>query len=203
MGDNYTLVYQDLLKQLSPLDLTETSVDIGGKMQGSDLEFKCLGSLYRINPRGIRLAHGGDPDVAVGIVICHYILQRGRGEPAGEWVSYRDFRDSAFFMSNFQANVEERLARHFTGRVADLRRAAARLEGRPHKDLPWGDACIRFQALPRVPLLLVFFDGDEEFPATCKLLFDKAASLWLDMECLAALGGILADFLLNRRGRLR
>lgn len=199
MGDNYTLVYQDLLKQLSTIDLTEASVDIGGKMRESDLEFKCLGSIYRINSGGIRLARGGDPDVAVGIVICHYILQKGRGEPAGEWVSYRDFRDSAFFMSFFQANVEERLARHFFGRVEDLRRAAARLDGSPHQDLQWGDACIRFQALPRIPLLLVFFDGDEEFPATCKLLFDRAASLWLDMECLAALGGILADFLVNRR----
>ncbi|MFH1489461.1 MAG: DUF3786 domain-containing protein, partial [Pseudomonadota bacterium] len=110
---------------------------------------------------------------------------------------YRDFKDSTFFMSNFQTNVEERLARRFRGHVQDLKRASAVLGGRPRQDLQWGDARIHFQALPRIPLLLVFYDGDEEFPASCKLLFDRSAPLWLDMECLAALGGIVAELLLE------
>jgi hypothetical protein len=56
---------------------------------------------------------------------------------------------------------------------------------------------MHFQALPCLPLLLVFYDRDEDFPASCKVLFDKAAPTWLDMECLAVLGWILSDLLVK------
>jgi hypothetical protein len=40
-------------------------------------------------------------------------------------------------------------------------------------------------ALPRISLLLLFNDGDEEFPAKCTVLFQRHAEYYLDPECLA------------------
>jgi hypothetical protein len=126
------------------------------------------------------------------------VLHQGQGGLSGEWVSYRDFRDSAFFNSNFQTTVEGRLARHFDGRTDELERAALQLDGRPLEGIQGSDVSFHFQALPMVPLCLLFYDGDEEFPASCKLLFDRAAPLWLDMECLAVVGAIIADLLIKK-----
>ena len=53
------------------------------------------------------------------------------------------------------------------------------------------------QGIWEMPMLLVFYDKDAEFPASCKVLFDKSAPTWLDMECLAVLGWILADLLIK------
>jgi hypothetical protein len=59
----------------------------------------------------------------------------------------------------------------------------------------------RFEALPRVPLLLLFNDEDEDFPAQCTLLFQRRAEKFLDMECLAICGWLLADTLAGKAGR--
>jgi hypothetical protein len=199
--DNYELVYEDLLKKLVDVDLSKVSADAGGPYHGDHLEVHFLGESYRISNQGIWKMDGKEPNVSVRIVLCHYLLQAGQGQVTGEWMSYRDFKDSAFFISNFQMNVEERIAHCFSGRTSDLEEAAQAIDGEPYEDFRTGDICYYFQALPKVPLLLIFFDKDADFPASCKVLFDRSASTWLDMECMAVLGWILADSLIkiNRR----
>jgi hypothetical protein len=195
--DNYELVYEELLRKLADVDLSKLSGDLGAVYQGHELEVNFLGQSYRINNQGIWEVNGKAPNVAIRIVLCHYVIQAGQGKASGEWMSYRDFKDSAFFISNFQANVEQRVARYFAGRVGDLEKAARELEGGPFEDFQTGNVCYYFHALPKVPVLLVFHDRDAEFPASCKVLFDKSAPKWLDMECLAVLGWILADSLIK------
>ena len=52
---------------------------------------------------------------------------------------------------------------------------------------------MRVPALPRIPLLLLFNDADDEFAAQCAILFERRADRYLDMECLAIIGSLLAD----------
>ena len=59
----------------------------------------------------------------------------------------------------------------------------------------------RFRALPRVPLLLLFNDADEEFPAEARILFRANAERILDMECLAILGWLLSSKLIKQAGK--
>ena len=54
------------------------------------------------------------------------------------------------------------------------------------------DAAFAFEALPHIPMMLTFYDADEEFPAEAKLFYDARALDFLDLECLAVLGMILA-----------
>jgi len=199
--DNYELVYRSLLERLSGIDLPETVTDLGGYQQEDHLWIKFLGTSYIISHRGLWDHRKSEPNVSIRIVLCHYLLQAGVGRLADEWVSYRDFKDSAFFISYFQINAEDRIARYFSGKAHDLERAAVKLAGSPYTGFQTGDVCHYIQALPRVPLLLIFYDGDDELPASCKLLFDRSAPVWLDMECLAVLGSIVAQRLIrsNRR----
>jgi hypothetical protein len=57
---------------------------------------------------------------------------------------------------------------------------------------------MQFNALPRVPVLLLFNDADDEFPAHCSLLFEGRAEKYLDAECLAILGMLLSVYLRKR-----
>ena len=57
------------------------------------------------------------------------------------------------------------------------------------------DLAVKFDALPRISLLLLFNDGDEEFPAKCTVLFQKHAEYYLDPESLAMTGACLAKAL--------
>jgi hypothetical protein len=92
------------------------------------------------------------------------------------------------------------LVRHFSGRLDQLKDACQRLEGRPGDLEVSYQLALRFKALPRIPILLLFNDEDEEFPAQCSLLFQKKAEGYLDMECLAILGWALTDTLLQATG---
>ena len=199
--DNYEIVYNGLVNRLADMDFKNVAMGIGGRLEGDGLNVRLLNISYIITRDGV-IGKGGEmPDVAIRILLCHYVLQAGQGEMTGEWVSYRDFRDAAFFISNFQANVEERLSRHFSGNIGGLKNAADRLGGRPFPEYPGADISYHFQFLPRFPVLLVFYDQDDEFPASAKILFDRSAPLWLDMECLSATGGILADQLIKAAER--
>jgi hypothetical protein len=57
------------------------------------------------------------------------------------------------------------------------------------------DLSRRFDALPKVPLLLLFNDKDDEFPAQCSILFEKRTEKFLDMECLAMVGMLFFEYL--------
>lgn len=197
MKDNYEIVYAELLKKLEKIDLGKVAVRLGARHHQDRLELKFLGTPYLITHQGVRRIDGKEPNISIRIVLCHYLLQAGQGKLTGQWVSYRDFKDSAFFISNFQANVEARIAHYFAGRTDQLEKAAQHLDGAPYQGFQTGDLCYHFRALPHVPVLLVFYDRDSEFPASCKVLFDRSAPIWLDMECLAVLGWIIADHLIK------
>lgn len=54
------------------------------------------------------------------------------------------------------------------------------------------DLSMQFSVLPRLSLLLLFNDADEEFPAQCTILFQKHAVFYLDPESLIMTGILLA-----------
>ena len=69
-----------------------------------------------------------------------------------------------------------------------LEAACVKLGGeKPDLELSY-QVIMKLPALPKVPLLLLCNDRDEEFPAQCSLLFEQRAEKYLDMECLAMVG---------------
>jgi hypothetical protein len=126
---------------------------------------------------------------------------KGRRALSGKWVAFRDFKEAAFFMPTFQEQVEQRIAREFQGRLDLLKSCSERLGGRNYPELRAGDLCHLIPVLPRVPLLLVFHEGDEEFPAGATVLYDLHSTFYLNVECLGVLGAVLADRLLEEKNQ--
>jgi hypothetical protein len=110
-------------------------------------------------------------------------------------VTYKDFKDAAPFVEGFLNTAERPIARDFAGRRGELEAACRRLGGRPTSLSVTADLVLRLAALPRVPMTLVFNDRDDDFPAACTLLFQRSARGYLDMECLAMCGMLLARWL--------
>ncbi|MFZ0034039.1 MAG: DUF3786 domain-containing protein [Sedimentisphaerales bacterium] len=50
----------------------------------------------------------------------------------------------------------------------------------------FGDACIQLYVLPRIPLTIVIWRGDEEFGARASILFDETAAAQLPLDALWA-----------------
>jgi len=68
------------------------------------------------------------------------------------------------------------------------------LDRAPQRVIPFAlSSPLEIPALPKLPLMFTFYDADEDFPAEAKVLYDAAALDFLDLECLAVLGGILVE----------
>jgi hypothetical protein len=197
-------IYQDYLRQLRQVNLQRIANRIGVQIEGDSILVPFFGQLYKISSRGIVDPSGKEPIHSVKVVLCQYLLHTPAVEPEGEdWVSYKDFKDASAFVGGFQNNTEKAIAKNFAGRLEPLRRACLQLGGRD-PGLDWGyQLSIKFDPLPCVPILLLFNDTDEEFPAQCLLLFERRAEKFLDMESMAILAWLLTDYLNQSLGDMR
>ncbi len=158
-----------------------------------------LNRTYTVKREGVFIDGKEEEDFKKKIVILYYILGDGFIPLSDEWVSYRDFKNARNFYGYFKNYVENQVARKFKGRLKELEEAARTLGGTP-SNVGSGDLSFEFKLLPKVPLLLIFWDGDEELDAGCVILFDKNSIEYLDEECLAVSGWILAEELIKTGG---
>ena len=105
-----------------------------------------------------------------------------------EWVSYRNFKNSVPLVNFFSNEVEKAISNYFSGRLNELRKASNLLAGYPPNLKTNHDFALQFDALPMIPIILLYNDSDEEFPATSFVMFESRAEKYLDCECLAMLG---------------
>ena len=76
------------------------------------------------------------------------------------------------------------LLNFFGNRLELLEGAAQALGGRM---VHYGDKAVIIPALPRVPIVLVFWSGDEEFQPEASILFDSTIPTYLSTEDIAVL----------------
>ena len=195
--------YEDYLDQLKKIELPLRAVRLGAEISGEEIIIPFYGKPYGISGHGVRDPKGGKANFAVSVVLCKYVLCcPDIIHDQGEWVTYREFKDSGPLMSYFTSNTNKIIESAFTGDIKSLENACKQTCGTPFKGSALYDLSVKFYALPKVPVILNFNDKDKEFPAKCLILFNETAEEYLDMECLAITGTFLAGNLVQGAGRI-
>ena len=186
--------YTEYLAQISSIDFSTKQERLGVKLEGREIVVPFFGKSYRFSSNSIADPSGKRPDFGTCVVLCKYLLLCTAGSPQeSDWVSYRDFKEAGPLTHFFVSNVENPIAATFSGLAGDLEKACVAFGGtRPDIQLSY-DLIMRFDPLPKVPLLMLFNDADDDFPANCSVLFESRAEKYLDAESLAILGGIFTD----------
>lgn len=136
------------------------------------------------------------------VFVYNHLAQGGKSLPTGKWRNFVEFPNTVSKMKSMIAHVEQPLVEAFRGRSAALAAAALAIGGRDRRaDFPGSDVAMEFQALPRVPVMLMFWDGDaaEGFAAEVKLSFDETVTEHLDIESIMFLSERLRDLLRGDR----
>jgi hypothetical protein len=178
-------------------DLTERCRNSGAVLddQGTSLEITFLGEAYQVSLPDFEVTlDGRDVHITDRILLLHYLqLATGRSA-AGEWTGFEQVPGGELYLRNFRARSVDRLLRSFGESDEKLPAAAESLGGRK---LDLADISYELLAMPRVPVALTFWRGDDEFPASANLLFKASATEYLSTEDMVVLAGVIAGRLIK------
>jgi hypothetical protein len=153
--------------------------DAGAEAEGGRILLPLAGIRYSVDP-GARTVRREGPEgpteagFSESVVLVSHLALADGSPRAGEWVSEKglDLGD-VFFRPPHRLPAGE-LASRFGPDPEGFLRAARALGGR---EIRGGDRAAEIPALPRVPLRVLLWLGDEEFPeADARFLFDRSAS---------------------------
>jgi hypothetical protein len=190
--------YEKYLVQVGKKDFNSVKQNLGVEVEKSKIILHLFGKPYKVSTTGILDSEGKQPKFDICVIICKYILLCPRVPPIEtDWVSFRDLKDSGPLTSYFANDVERAIATFFNGRLGDMKNAGRTLKGYSPEIQVSYDLSMQFDALPKVPVVMLFNDSDPEFSATCSVLFERRAENYLDPECLAMVGRCLYTSLKN------
>lgn len=131
-----------------------------------------------------------DMPVSAQAMICYHILSADGSALANRWISFAELPDGLFYHKAFQNYTGDQVSNLFGNDIDLFCRSNGKLCG---ESLSYRDAGFRYLALPRVPMAIIYNLGDDEFPSSCKLLFDASVCHYLPTDVCAILGSMLAN----------
>jgi hypothetical protein len=152
----------------------------------------------------LNASHEPSALVIQALVIYYFHTAHGPA-PTGAWISFSELPDGKFYNQAFQGYSGKQLSRAFGNDTTAVMLAARKTGARsiPATQTSIGDFASLFRVLPHLPILLVGWQGDEDFPASYQLLFDVTAANFLPTDVCAIVGGMLVRKIIAARDEAR
>lgn len=199
LDDKDLALVAHLKEKTSSIDLSLAAESIGCSWSGAkedSLLFSFLGREVELSHYMVHIAGKEVEDPRDQILLYNYLHFGGGLEPQQQWIGMESLPNSISKVRTLRVYCEERVAEHFSGKTAQLL-AAANKVGARHLENPEQNCSAAFfvQALPRLPLYVLFWDEEKEegFPAKVKVLFDEKVNDFLDIESLVFLCERMAE----------
>lgn len=190
-----------LSRQLAAGDLSELARNAGAQyLPGPPEEVRItfLGMSLRVRREDVDSLEGEAPSIWVKILLLIYLTRANGNARVGQWVAFRELPNTVSKAASFEASAD-RIARAFEGSTARLDEAVRALGGRRAQGgFGTADRAFLFGALPRVEILLLFWDRQEDFPARASILVDRGLLSYLDQEAAVFLAEAFSQRLLGK-----
>ena len=158
-----------------------------------DAEKRCYtlavwGDAYAIYPHESKIERLSQkiqqPDEYVNLFITHYLLEGKEKEPCNQWISEKDIPGGDTFFRGPHEIPAKLIAQRYGDKIEAFRTRCEQLDG---VSVDMADAAYVFIITPRIPVAVLFWEGDEEFPTESKLLFDESITKHLAPDIIFAL----------------
>ncbi|AQX74468.1 hypothetical protein B1776_02590 [Dehalococcoides mccartyi] len=167
---------------LAVQDFDKISRQAGAVLQPPFIHLKYFRFRVEIDTRNAAVT---SPDTSLSpreeALILHYLLKADGTPVSREQISFKELPEGANYQPVFYNRVLKSLIALYIANPAKLNLSAISLGG---KKAEQADVSFLFQALPRLPLWLVFWQGDDEFPPEGNIIFDRSISRYLDTEAI-------------------
>jgi hypothetical protein len=192
--DDYVQARKIAIESLAKSDLIQLQQRAGFSQNSSETSMVVpfLDRTFRIELPSFEFKDYEDESKEVPIqeqvLILHYLKAEAFPSPTGRWVSYREIPGATFYHSAFLSRAVNPLKQVFGQNLEGLHKAAQKLQG---KQSGTGDAAYEFYPFPKVPLMMIVWKGDNDFPPEANIVFDESIGGILSPEDIAWMAGML------------
>ncbi len=188
MTDNYAKIVQDNLNRLYgnlPKDLAK---NLDGEQDGKRFVFDAFGEKCVIEPKRITLGEKEQSSV-FGILISLYALNASSDICIPSPLkSFKEFPDSMPYAGVFTTHTEQLLVPHVAKIKAKVQKITEIFKGEKAPSETGGDFSFIVYPLPKIALCYIFYEADDDFPASVTCLYSNNANQFMPIDGLADVG---------------
>jgi len=188
MTDNYSKIVRDNLDRLYRNLSPDLARNLPAEQDGKRFVFDAFGEKCRIEPYGISLGEEEHASV-LGILISLYALNACPDicVPV-PFKAFKEFPDSMPYVGAFSTHTEQSLVPAVSDIRKNVRAITEKLSGGEAPAGTAGDFSFTVYPLPKISLCYIFYEADDEFPASVTCLYSNNARLFLPVDALADVG---------------
>jgi len=188
MSNNYAKIVQDNLKKLYENLPGDLAGALPAQQNGDSFLFEAFGDTCEIRSDGIFLGEVRQTGV-IGILISLYALNAKPETCLIEPLkAFKDLPNSMPYAGAFVTHTQQILVPH----VENIERLSNRiieiLKGCKAPAGIGGDFSFMVYPLPKIALCYIFYEADEDFPASVTCLYSNNALSFLPIDALADVG---------------
>ncbi|MDR1250392.1 MAG: DUF3786 domain-containing protein [Treponema sp.] len=198
MQRGYEKTYDWVVKLLQDCDFEDSAKRLDLRaVSRNEVSVDFLGRTYLVNRQGVSLAEEKIPwsvasegfDHNLKSVLGYYVLSEANLDPVNDYCVISGFSGGVFREGGEGDVFNNPLGKVYGADYGKFRAVAERLgmeaeESKPDLKYTW-----RYRMLPKIPIKIVYYEGDDEYPTKLQLLYDKTAILFYKFEPLAVLNG--------------
>jgi len=188
MSNNYAKIVQVNLKKLYgnlPADLADA---LPAQKNGDSFLFEAFGETCEIRSDGIFLGDVRQTGV-IGILISLYALNAGLETCLVEPLkAFKDLPNSMPYAGAFVTHTQQILVPYVEKIQTSTDRIIEMLNGCKAPVGTGGDFSFMVYPLPKIALCYIFYEADEDFPASVTCLYSNNAISFLPIDGLADVG---------------
>jgi hypothetical protein len=165
------------------------------KEGNTSLSLDFLNRKVLISWPGLEFAYKGSQDelpIQQQVLLVHYLSGAWSSSGAAiteEWIAFQDVPDGKFYLDAFWRRARDPLVKAFGDDPEQMMELSGMAYGAHPFD--YGDGSVVVRALPLVPVALILWRGDEEFPPEGNILFDRNITRIFSAEDIAWLAGMV------------
>lgn len=150
---------------------------------------------FKLTYPALEVFNPKSPLILPNQALLFYYFFTADGFPKSDrWISFTELPDGMFYTQAFQSYTGKELARIFQDDRESFEAAAKVCGG---KQVEFGGVSYEFELLPYISLLVVFWEGDEDFPSTFQLLFNASTNHYMPTDACAIAGSMLTRRIIN------
>ena len=198
--NNYLKIVRDNLKRLYNNLPAALEQALPGKNNAYIFEFEGFGQKCQIRPDGVFL--GGEEQRGVlGILISLYALHVNSSPLILEPLrAFKDFPNSMPYAGAFVTHTQSVLVPHVEKIKVSYEVIIRNLGGCDASSIAGGDFSFLLKPLPKISLCYIFYEADDDFPASVTCLYSNNAISFLPIDGLADVGEYTSKQILSHLG---